>query len=199
MVGVPWDIRRLVTALLVVASVVGTTGTIATASATPTASATRVERDLRALSQAVSYETSLLRGGHFSRADSKLLAKVKAAAAAVTADQAKLDADLALTAATTTPGPKPLVTFTGNGSENLPGFTVPSTAKSWGLDWWVSACQGFSFDVVINGSTEAGDVGPSPVGPNDQKSAHGSDVYTDTGSFEFQVISNCYWTLKVYD
>lgn len=185
--------------MLVGASVVGTAGTFTTAGTTTAASATRVERDLRALSEAVGYETSLLRSGHFSRANSKLLAKVKAAAAAVTADQAKLDADLALTAAIITPGPKPLVTFTGNGNENLPGFTVPSTAKSWSLDWWVSACQGFAFDVIINGSTEAGDVGPSPVGPNDQKSAHGSDVYTDTGSFEFQVISNCYWTLKVYD
>lgn len=41
-----------------------------------------------------------------------------------------------------------------------------------------------------------------PALPNShiaQTSAHGWDVYYDTGSFEFQLGSNCDWTLKVYD
>lgn len=171
------------------------TGGMSVASASTTASPTRINKDLQTLLAATGYEAGLIPGGHLNN---KLLAKVEAAAAAVTADQAKLDADLGLTTTTTTPGPKPLVTFTGTGNENLPGFSIPHTAKSWGLDWWASGCQGFDFGVTINGGS-GNDVGPSPSGPNSQTSAHGSDVYYDTGSLEFQVISNCDWTLKVYD
>ncbi len=124
----------------------GAAGTTTSASATPAASPARINQDLQVLLKAVSYETGLLPGGHFFRSNSKLLAEVKAAAAAVAADQAKLDADLGLTPTTTTV-PKPLVTYTGSGNENLPGFTIPRSAKSWGLDWWVSGCEGFDFSV----------------------------------------------------
>jgi hypothetical protein len=114
--------------------------------------------------------------------------ELKTLEATAAADLAKVNADLG--------GPKPFITFPGNGSENLPGFTIPRTAKSWGLDWWVSGCPGLNFTVNIN--SKGGDVGPSPKGPDSQTSGHGSDVYTDTGSVEFQVFSDCYWTLKVF-
>ena len=177
-----------------VAALTLTAGT-SVASASSVAGPAQVSKDLQALLHDTGYEAGLLNGGHLNP---KVLSELKAAAATVTSDQAKLDADLGLTPPDDHVGPEPLATFTGTGSENLPGFTIPRTAKSWGLDWWVSGCQVFDFGVVINGGN-GGDVGPSPNGPLGQTTAHGSDVYYDTGSFEFQVISSCDWTMKVYD
>ena len=102
---------------------------------------------------------------------------------------------------TTTKPPAPIVlqNESGNGMQSEPQFTVPSTASGWTLAYSFN-CSNFgsqgNFAIYITGSGAA--AGSTDAGPNElAESGASTDSYYDTGTFQFEVNSECDWTYKV--
>ena len=95
-----------------------------------------------------------------------------------------------------TPRPQPSVvlTFSGNGDQSGPAFTIPGYSTRW-TESYNYDCSSFGFEgnfiTYINGlnGTLTFDSGANALGMNGSS----TNTYFDTGTFNIDVISECNW------
>ena len=183
---------------------------------TVAASTTSTSTDVTTLANAEAHYTSVLRA---YASTSVWLSEYKTALAVVTADQAKVSADLA--GSTTSPATGPAYVFTGQSGAieaTTRPFNLRAGLRNWSVNWSLSSClSGIGNEFSVN--IAAGPYGTNmdapfsppginllnlPAAPLPAARSHGTQVFatnpgsSSAGTFHFVVSSTCDFTMDLY-